>query len=148
MKKFASLAIVAVASLGLVSACGSADFAGQYSMTGSRTSSAECMGSPPSGGLPVATAMIGNTDSNGVITMTMRIGTGNECILTLQTSGDTATITNANNCDATIAPPFFTSPQGTLSRMNGQPRLQVHWSMMGAGTGPCTVDDVWAPVTR
>jgi hypothetical protein len=148
MKKFAILAMAVVAFNALASGCGPADFSGQYSMTGSRTSSAECMGSPPSGALQVADTTISQADANGVITMRMRIGTGNDCILTLQESGGTATITGENNCDATIAPPFFTSPVGTLSRANDLPRLAVRWSMAGAGTGPCTVNDVWAPMSR
>jgi hypothetical protein len=142
------LLVVVASAAAFAGGCAPVDFAGDYTMTGSRTASAECMGSPPSGALPAASATIVHADGSGTITMRMRIGTGNECILTLQQSGDSATITNSANCDATIAPPFFTMPVGTLSRADGLPRLQVRWSMNGAGTGPCTVDDVWTAATR
>ena len=125
------------------------DFAGSYTMGGTRTSSSACMGSPPSGAIGQASATISAEDAAGVRTMRMRIGTGNECLLTLQgaSNGD-ATIVSAANCDGTIAPPFLTSASGVLRNVDGHAELDVHWAMAGAGSGPCSVDDVWVPLTR
>ena len=106
------------------------------------------MGAPPSGSIGTADVTITAPDSAGTFTMEMRIGTSNACVLTLTESAGTAAITNANNCDATVAPPFFPHGSGMLSRQDGQLQLAVHWVMTGAGSGACTVDDSWISATR
>jgi hypothetical protein len=140
--------MVSVLSIGALSAsCApNANFTGTYTMFGQRTAAAACNGSPPSGAIGSADVHVTAPDSTGTFTMEMRIGTSNACVLTLTQQGGSAAISNANNCDATVAPPFFTVGSGNLSEPNGQLRLAVHWSMNGAAA--CSVDDLWTTLTR
>lgn len=133
----------------VVVSCGTPIVAGMYTMVGSRTVSPGCTGSPPSGALGVASTEVSARDASGVYTMTLRIGSGNQCVLTLASRGSTAEITDAHSCDATIAPPFFPVGHGTLENSSTGLRLTVRWSMAGAGSNTaCWTDDVWSEATR
>ncbi|MEI8254446.1 MAG: hypothetical protein WCJ30_02115 [Deltaproteobacteria bacterium] len=126
--------------------CASPVVPGTYTMLGSRTAAAGCGGSPPSGSLGAASAVISAPDSSGAFTMVMQIGSGNPCVLSLSGGGG---ITDAHSCDATIAPPFFPVGVGSLENTGNSLRLTVRWSMTGAGSNTmCWTDDVWVEARR